>query len=406
MPSPRPARLNCVALPILARDITRALPEVLALWADARFYPVLTPDTPRPHLMIVVNQANPDQLAQIQTLFQAFSQLSAAFSGVSAHSADLAGARDIYAPDGPAGPDEAARFGRKAGPNFLFQRLIGLAAPHCAPHGGFVLQLELDCLPVGPGWVEATGAVINDHPRAWVIGSLYAGQGLLGPDAGSHLNGNALYRAGDSDFQAFFKDIWMPRLLHQIGARPDLAYDWWWAVERFEADARANNLSWRLFQTYDHFFHNDPCIVNLAVPQTQVQAYRRIFDRVSKLGPAPVFLHGPAMVPVRRALLQQSDCDIFAVIDQFDPPENPHPPAQHPQPPATLPQDTTPSADQYLLPAAAALLALEQDGIAAWLDPDSVPMQAVGAARAALGAAHPACAHFDRVCAHVRARGT
>lgn len=397
---PSQAHLGAVALPIVAQDIAQNLPDLFALWADARFRPVQNPDTPRPHLMIVVNQADPDQLARIQTLFQAYPPLAAAFSGLSAHSADLAGERDMYAPDGA---EQPAGFGRKAGPNFLFQCLIELSATH----GGFVLQLELDCLPVTAGWIEATQGVIADHPTAWVIGSLYAGQGLLGPDAKSHLNGNALYRAGDSDFQAFFGDIWMPRLLHQIGARADLAYDWWWAVERHEADARANNLSWQLFQTYDHFFHNDPYVVNLAVPRAGVQAYRRVFDKVSMRARAPVFLHGPAMKDLRRALLQRPHSSLFEVIDQFDPPGPLQAPDPPPNPPPKLPPEprvATLAPDQLLLQAAAALLMPGNEDAIALLDPHSASARALEAAREALGETHPACAHFDRVRAHVTAR--
>ena len=413
--------LGCVAVPIVAQDIARNLGEVFALWADERFSPGVNGDTPRPHLMIVVNRASDDQLAHIQTLFQAYPQLETSFSGVSAHSVELEGERDIYAPDDPDNAALGPVFGRKAGPNFLFQRLIELGGHH----GGFTLQLELDCLAVGAGWLKAVEMVIGDHPRAWVIGSHYAGSGLLGPDARSHLNGNALYRAEDPQFRAFFSDIWMPRLLHQIKTRPDLAYDWWWSVERFEADALVNNRSWRLFQTYDSFFHADPYIVNLAVPEDGVQAYARVFDRFVELGQTPVFLHGPAMKGVRRALLQQPQCGIFDVIDALDPPESSDVPARRlrlrprlmrgaPAEPRAgeqaadaKSQDRSPvpqPPDQLLLRAAATLLELERNEIQAWLEPDCAHAQAIRAAYEFLGKAHPACVHFDRVRALARAR--
>ena len=428
------SRLGCVALPIIAGDIAGNLGEVFALWADDRFRPFVPGGTPphKPHLLIVVNSASEAQLAQITTLYRTFPVLASSFSGISVHSAQLEGARDTYAPDGDG--NEAAGgpvLGRKAGPNFLFQRVIELGAEH----GGFTLQLELDCLPVGPGWLGATGMVISDHPRAWVIGSHYGGAGLLGPDAKFHLNGNALYQGSDPRFKAFFDGIWMPRLLYQIRKRPDLAYDWWWSVERFEADALSNNISWQLFQTYDSFFHADPFVVNLAVPGTSVQAYARIFDQFAGLGQPPVFLHGPAMNVVRRDLLEQPQSGIFDVIDSLDPPKV-SPKAS----PETLPglprtmrgagpaegnrQSAALPPDQLLLAAAADLLnsapgaglrdsersaetresersAETRESERSEAPPNPDRAQAISAARDALSRDHPARVHYDRVRAHI-----
>lgn len=398
------AVLGCVALPIVADDISQALPELFALWADARFLPVPDPDMAHPHLMVVVNRASDDQLARIETLFHRHPALVAAFSGVSAHSADLEGDRDIYAREGSS---EMGRLGRKSGPNFLFQTLIDLATPH----GGFVLQIELDCLPVQAGWVGATQAVIAAHPRAWVIGSHYAGWGMVGDDNKTHLNGNALYRVGDSGFRAFFADIWMPRLAHQIKDRPDLAYDCWWAVEGFRADARTGNSSWQLFQTYDGFFGRDPYVVNLLASQQGAQEYTRIFDRFSRLGRVPVFFHGPDMHAVRQMLLRYPGDSIFGAIDRIDPPEGPvAAPVRDPGPPARAdaPQDgplmplvdDRVAANHLLLLAAGDLMAGDQDKAQGWLDPECASGQAIAAARALLGENHPACTHFDRVRAH------
>ena len=381
VPGPGPG-LGCVAVPIVARDIDGGLAEILALWSDVRFRPGGQAEAPRPHLMVVVNSASEDQITRIQTLYKGFPALAAAFSGFSVYSAGLEGARDVYAPDGGAtGPV----LGRKAGPNFLFRRLIELGAAQ----GGFTLQLELDCLPAGPGWLAAVQGVIGDHPRAWVIGSHYAGAGLLGADAKSHLNGNALYHTGDPRFRAFFNDIWMPRLLHQIRTRPDLAHDWWWAVERHEADARANNTSWQLFQTYDHFFQADPFVVNLAVPEDGARAYAQVFDRFAGLGRAPVFLHGPAMNAVRSALLQHRQNSIFEVLDLLDPPKNPA---------GTDRQSKTLPPERILLQAAADLLQPGSEEAAA----DAERAQRIRAACDALAEDHPARVHYERVRAHMR----
>jgi len=408
------AVLGCVAVPIMAGDIRRNLPELFALWADERFLPVLDGNTRRPHLMIVINRASPDQLARIEAQFHAHSRLATAFSGLSARSAELEGERDLYVREGSTG---TGVFGRKSGPNFLFQRLIELATPH----GGFVLQIELDCLPVQAGWIDATQGVIADHARAWVIGSLYAGSGMVGDDNKSHLNGNALYRVGDSAFRAFFSEVWMPRLMHQIAERPDLAYDCWWAVEWFRADARTGNDSWRLFQTYDGFFANDPFVVNLLASQQGAQGYAQVFDRFAGLGRVPVFFHGPDMHTVRQMLLRHPGDSIFDAIDRIDPPEGsrrPRPPMRRAPSDVAVVQDVWAtrlaaratsgalSAEQVLLQIAAALLTRDIGDARSWPDRGSALGQAVAAARASLGEAHPACAHFDTVKAYASDRAS
>lgn len=404
----RVARLGCVAVPIISFDIERNLGELFALWADKRFAPGFAPGTgtgtdkgTRPHLMVAVNRATEAELAQIESLYREYPALAASFSGFSAQSCDLEGERDIYArEDDTRWGEKGPAFGRKAGPNFLFQRTIEMAAAY----GGFTLQVELDCLPVGPGWLAAVDQVIDDHPRAWVIGSHYAGGDSLGADVKSHLNGNALYHAGDPRFRAFLSDVWMPRILHQIAERPDLAYDCWWAVERHEADARANNQSWQLFQIYDSFFHADPFVINLLVPEAGTQYYKRVFERFESLGVPPVFLHGPAMNAVRRVALQQPESTLFEIIDHLDPP--PFSAIHHPGRAGRLSTDRQ-SLDQQSQVRASSQLLLRV--AAAMLNPGATAeapdcAQTLREAVASLAADHPARVHYDGVCAFAKSR--
>ncbi len=424
-------RLGCVAVPIISFDIERNLGELFALWADKRFMPDAgegagentgesTGASTGPHLMVAVNRATDAELAQIESLYRDFPTLAASFSGFSAQSCDLEGERDIYAREGdPRWGEKGPAFGRKAGPNFLFQRTIEMAAAY----GGFTLQVELDCLPVGPGWLAAVDQVIDDHPRAWVIGSHYAGGDSLGADVKSHMNGNALYHAGDPRFRTFLSDVWMPRIQHQIATRPDLAYDCWWAVERHEADARANNKSWQLFQLYDSFFHADPFVVNLLVPEAGTQGYRRVFERFEALGVPPVFLHGPAMNAVRRAALQQPADTLFEIIDHLDP--APVSTIRNPRSRERLrtgrssrdrlsrdrqsldrfstdQQDKVQSSCRLLLQAAADLLNPGSNRSSNTDVPDHA--QAIHEAITTLAADHPARVHYDGVCAFAKNR--
>ncbi len=309
--------LRCVAVPILGNEIGAELAQLFDLWADPRFRPLLTPQQERPRLLIVANSATPERLAEAERLFHARPVLHDCFSGITAHSAGLEGERDIYKRDAHGA---AGRYGNRAGPNFLFQETMRLAAAF----GGYVLQIELDCLPVQADWITAVEAVIAANAGAWVIGSVYAGRGVLDRAMSLHLNGNALYRAGDPAFMVFLDRIWLPRLLHHAARMPNLAYDCWWALERELVDVRAENDSWQLVRTHDCFFRNEPLVVNLVhdetgLSRTGLSDYATTFQRFADLGRMPVFFHGPAMRSMARQLLQHPDDDMLAAIHRADP---------------------------------------------------------------------------------------
>jgi hypothetical protein len=309
-------QLRCVALPILGHEIGAPLARIFALWADSRFRPCRDPGHPqatRPHLLVVANRATPAQLDQARAIFDAHPVLASCFGGFSAESAGLDGDRDLYLRDNAGRPGGA--FGNKAGPNFLFQTTMHLAGAF----GGWTLQLETDCLPVEAGWLEATQEVVEGGSRAWVIGSIYAGRSGLDSSIRSHLNGNALYKAGDPAFRQFLDDVWIAGILADAQSRPDLAYDCWWALSTHRANSMAGSTSWELYQTYDSFFRNDPFMVNLKVRSSEAQEFARVFDRLAALDRAPLFFHGEAMKAVLPLLAEYPGDTIFDAIGRLDP---------------------------------------------------------------------------------------
>lgn len=402
--------LRCVALPVIAQDLDGPLEAQLRLWADPRFCPVLAPQTHRPHLLIMVNNADAGQIAGAHALFDALPQLEQSFSGLSVHSAGLSGARDLYV-RGPAAAKTA--YGGCAGPNFLFEQTMRTAGRL----GGFTLQIELDCLPVQAGWIEAAQALIEDHRAAWVIGSHFAGTGLLGREVKGHLNGNALYRAGARAFQDFLAGVWMPRLMHHIQRYPHLAYDCWWATECHHADPQAADLGWELFQDYNRFFSPAPLVVNHLAGPPQARAYLEAHARAARLGPPPVFLHGPAMAELRALLLEQGRLSLPEAVHSLDPPAPgtaapllpnpvvPHAVPQKPQQPQEPQTGQTPQPGAPRSPAAAdrlirqicARLLLDPVATAQALAQDSDLAQAVAAARMVLGAQSKTLARFDQL---------
>ena len=278
--------LRCVALPIHSRDIEENLESTFRLWSDARFSPATGNLTDLPHLMVVVNCASSETLAEIEMIYRRDPSLARCFSNFSVHSAEPRGDRDIYARNEsrPVGV-----FGNKAGPNFLFQSTMQIAAVH----GGFTLQIELDCIPVEAGRLEKTAQVIAGNSRAWVIGSLFASSRGLGRSAQAHLNGNACYNTGDAKFIAFLNDVWMADLVALAAKHPNMAYDCWWANELFQANALTGNDSWSKMQTFASFFHTDPFIVNLLSDECRLHEFVDGFEKFVNLGRPPIFFTGP-----------------------------------------------------------------------------------------------------------------
>lgn len=307
-------KLGCVVLPILASDLRENLPTLLKVWAHPFFFPRLTNDAPRPHLLLVVNNATEDELEKCIAFVDDFPEVKACFSGVSAKSAELSGDMDLYTKRRDL---QKGAYGTRAGPNFLFHAGMKMAAEF----GGFALQIELDCLPVQAGWLELTQEVIDGHQRAWVIGSHYGGDGELRSDIQEHLNGNALYKTGSRHFQRFVAQVWMPRLLEHVRGKHELAYDCWWALEKSQARALPPNEGWEIFKTFSGFIQSDPFIVNLTVPVDQARDYISVFEKFIQLERQPVFMHGQAMVPVRGLVAENHRLNIFDAIDRLSPPQ-------------------------------------------------------------------------------------
>lgn len=301
--------LCSITLPILASDIETGLPRLFRLWSDARLAPVTAARPAAQRLVVVVNRASPGDLVRIEEIHAGFPRLAAMFTGLDAVSAGLTGDSDLYARDAEG---RAGAFGNKAGPNFLFEAAMKAARPH----GGFTFQMELDCLPTGPDWLPALERVVRANARAWVIGAIFGGERGMGKIIQTHLNGNAVYKAGDPAFQRFLDEHWMPGILDRVRAgNPGLAYDFWWALECAEADPFAGNAAWARVRRYDGFFRNDPFLLNFLGGVEALAGVRHWQAEMARLGRAPLFLHGPAMREVAELMLRRPDLDMSAALE-------------------------------------------------------------------------------------------
>ena len=128
------------------------------------------------------------------------------FGRVALESAYLSGSDDLY---------DKRRLDSNwtQGPNNLFYHFLDSAA-----RGGYayMAQLEADIVPLRENWLERMQCVASAS-RAWVVGSAFLSQCAhkfvgdaarcteLGDEIKFHINGNALYAAGDGGFDAFWR---------------------------------------------------------------------------------------------------------------------------------------------------------------------------------------------------------
>ncbi|MEM9017477.1 MAG: hypothetical protein AAGC68_10725 [Verrucomicrobiota bacterium] len=146
--------------------------------------------------------------------------LKTAFRAVECRFVEIDPERDYYIREKFGMPPTQGGF--VAGPNdFFFGILDQVRSDYTA-----VFYNEIDCVPVRSGWADAFVEEAARLPQAWVIGSEYEGWSSLPYTIDRHLNGNAIYRVGDPQFQAFVDEVWRPRLEQlSLWGYPDIAFD-------------------------------------------------------------------------------------------------------------------------------------------------------------------------------------
>lgn len=281
--------LSAIVVPCLLSDVEN-IRQTLEHWC----HPALAPSATgrKVKLVLVFNTINDVVRAEVLNAWRDNPRLALFFSELVIRSADLSGDRDLYVKE--RSRELKGTYGNIAGPNFLFQR----AMEHASECGGFVFQMELDCVPLATGWVDALDRVVARSAGAWVVGGMYNGDFRVNNSIRLHMNGNALYNVGDAAFMKFVNETWMPRLLELSKDYPNLAYDCWWALEIEHSDTKdlSRSSSWNLLRSYASFFRPDPFILNYLNSDPLRTLFTRHYQFFSDLGKPPLFLHHASAV--------------------------------------------------------------------------------------------------------------
>jgi hypothetical protein len=283
--------LGAVVVPAVASSLAQILGN-LELWARPEAAPMLWPRAYKPDLIFSFN--NPETADALEPAISegfAAQSLSRYFETLGFERLDLYGDADLYQTDytKPAGVQ-----GHKAGPNNqFFQTMRRLREV-----GRYVFFMEPDCVPIRTDWL---GQLLDRLERAdaWIIGSVYRGRGTLDRRFMRHLNGNAIYAAGDRAFQEFLVDL-ERRLAVLLSEDQRYAYDL--ALEVLftgaSCDARATaeeRALWHYFQRIAHRFHATDFIQNISARIDVQEPDPSLLDVVRAESPGTYVIHNSAL---------------------------------------------------------------------------------------------------------------
>lgn len=253
-------KISALAIPLTTGEHEQLLTN-LWLWSQPAFAPYLgvRPINP-PDLILICNNSDAALIEKKARHFiQSHPHLETCFGELSVINLNLSGASDVYQRENAGTPSPE---GWRAGPNNLF--FGAMEAIRDRP--GYCLYLETDCVPLRPDWLRSLESLVTENEPPWVIGSFYRGNDALGPGEKRHINGNALYATGNSDFQRFVDDVWKPELNRMIETQPELPFDC--AIEALfqRADGRRQPIDplWTRLQSVAHQFRYTSAIQNMA----------------------------------------------------------------------------------------------------------------------------------------------
>lgn len=280
--------LGAVIVPITPREVPRAV-DGLALWDRPDRLPF---QSAAGHPVVLGYSFNcaPDPAleARLREGFERTEFLRHQFSDLAVHFCNLPPEKDRYIRE-PVG--DPPKFGFKSGPNFLFLETMRWARRF----GGFVFQMETDCTPLTAGWLAELDRLARQNRECWVIGSQYRGAGILERSILRHLNGNALYHAGNPEYIRFLEDVYFPWLLEYIETvDANVAYDVGWEVMiHSKAMDVPDHDNWRLVQHLGERFRACGQIVNIAGLHELQGHVGWNAGTIRRSFPSAVVVHGP-----------------------------------------------------------------------------------------------------------------
>ena len=302
--------LGSIAVPCNKAELDQILANV-RLWAQAGFAPYLG-EIParRPKLVFVFNNSD-DEKEMVEAIAEVVeaTNLARFFDEILYRFLDLRGEHDAYIRryDKPVG-----KSGYKAGPNNQFFATMDAVKEF----GRYAFLMETDCVPVRPDWLRRLERTVAAAERFWIMGSAYRGVDQIAQKFGRHINGNAIYAAGDPEFQAFCQEYWRAGLSEMVDkADRTLAYDC--ALEVMLGQGRSDvegDEIWRLWQSRAHLFRYTNLIQNISAKKDLAAAHGDMVREILKDSPETLIVHSqPVAVAARELLASPAEAEPAAL---------------------------------------------------------------------------------------------
>lgn len=297
--------LSAVIVPTTDKEIAHLLFN-LRLWDQVAFFPSIIdrPAGKKPDLVFAFSgDHSPELSEQLHQAFTATQHLKNCFSRLDIRFVGLSKALDYYH------KDYTLAFsgkGSKSGPNEQFFELMeGLAQDY----SGFIFYMECDCIPLRAGWLDRVINTAAGDDESWIIGSYYRGIDRLGNRFRFHLNGNALYRVGDSRFVDFLRNVWRPTLytlIESVDSR--FAYDIVLSYLFTGSDSISRNDAWKTFQEVGHRFRASALIQNISANlDNSRDDLPALIQNVLAHHPETFFLHGQVFLKLIQSHTSQDN---------------------------------------------------------------------------------------------------
>jgi len=212
-------KLSSVLIPMTSWEILQleVLFELWRLWELAGG--ALSKKQPSKELVISFDCSYSQTLNEHVSKLYTDYQLNQKFTNLNVIFCDIADEDNIYIRKNDEIPKTLPRLGYASGPNNQFFKTMRELNDK-----EYVLLNETDCVPIRADWLEQIGKRVFWNESFWVMGSSYKGITELNGDISNHVNGNAIYAAGSSEFNEFLND-WESGLAEVVKTRNYMAYD-------------------------------------------------------------------------------------------------------------------------------------------------------------------------------------
>ena len=210
------ASLSAIFMPFTKHDLD-LLEQNLLRWGQQEFTPFSeAPAEPTIELHFAMNGAVDKKAeARLKNAFRR-ARLDQFFKSLSFHYSNLSGLDDQYTR--VAGGDVGSA-GYMAGPNNQFFDIVRSFAKGMS----HILLMEPDAVPIRPNWLKAAEDIVRGSERFWINGSHYRGTAMI--TSVNHINGNAIYNVGDTQFRTFFENVFVPYFHRRVKDNPSICYD-------------------------------------------------------------------------------------------------------------------------------------------------------------------------------------